>query len=115
MARGPAAPPSPWSRLMLLAQQGDRQAYKRLLQEVLPILIAYMARRLIDKSQAEDLSQDVLLKIHAYRDSYDPRQKFEGWLFSIAANTLVDFLRSQGRRAKFVTTVADIDVTAAGE
>ena len=58
-----------WSRLMLLAQDGDGQAYQRLLTEVAPYLRA-MARRHLAHSplhEVEDAVQEVLLAVHGIR------------------------------------------------
>ena len=40
--------------------------------------------------EAEDLSQQILLKIHLSRESFDENQSFKAWVYSIAQNTLID-------------------------
>ena len=68
--------PSPheleWSILMARAQDGDGGAYRRLLEEVTPYLCSLAASRHRDPSDAEDAVQDILLTIHAVRQTYDP-------------------------------------------
>jgi RNA polymerase sigma-70 factor (ECF subfamily) len=102
-------PLSEWSAWMVLAQRGDQAVYRRLLKEITPPLRRYVARRLPNATFVDDLCQDVLLKVHAYRDTYDARHKFEAWLFSIAANTVIDFLRFQGLRTRTVALEGDLD------
>ncbi len=80
------------------AQNGDQRSYKKLLHQIRPVIEAYINRRVFDSSQLEDLCQEVLLKIHAYRHTYDPAQKFEKWMFTICRNQIIDYLRAKGRR-----------------
>ena len=47
--------------------------------------------------EAEDLSQDVLLRVFKARKGYRPRAKFSTWLFTIANNLALNHLRSKGR------------------
>jgi len=93
----PAARELEWSILMARAQDGDSGAYRRLLQEVTPYLRALATSRHRDPSDAEDAVQDILLTIHAVRQTYDPARPFRPWLVTIANRRLVDRLRRQGR------------------
>jgi RNA polymerase sigma-70 factor (ECF subfamily) len=86
-----------WSILMARAQDGDGDAYRRLLEEVTPYLRSLAALRHRDPSDAEDAVQDILLTIHAVRQTYDPARPFRPWLVTIANRRLVDRLRRQGR------------------
>jgi RNA polymerase sigma-70 factor (ECF subfamily) len=82
---------------MARAQDGDSDAYRRLLEEVTPYLRSLAASRHRDPSDAEDAVQDILLTIHAIRQTYDPTRPFRPWLVTIANRRLVDRLRRQGR------------------
>ncbi len=86
-----------WSILMARAQRGDRDAYRRLLEEIAPYLRAQAARRHREASDAEDAVQDILLTLHAIRHTYDPTRPFGPWLVAIANHRLIDRLRRQGR------------------
>jgi RNA polymerase sigma-70 factor (ECF subfamily) len=86
-----------WSILMARAQGGDRDAYRRLLGEIMPYLRALAARRHREPSDAEDAVQDILLTLHAIRHTYDPARPFGPWLVAIANHRLIDRLRRQGR------------------
>jgi RNA polymerase sigma-70 factor (ECF subfamily) len=100
--RGRLEVPTPheidWSILMARAQGGDSGAYRRLLEEITPRLRALAARRIADPTEAEDALQDILLTMHAIRNTYDPARPFSPWLVAIADHRLIDWLRRQGRR-----------------
>ncbi|WP_407150321.1 sigma-70 family RNA polymerase sigma factor [Bradyrhizobium sp. ORS 86] len=83
---------------MAHAQDGDRAAYHRLLQEITPYLRSLAARRHRDPSDVEDAVQDVLLTVHSIRQTYDPARPFAPWLVAIANRRFVDRLRRQSRR-----------------
>jgi RNA polymerase sigma-70 factor (ECF subfamily) len=86
-----------WSILMARAQEGDRAAYHRLLQEITPYLRSLAARRHRDPGDVEDSVQDVLLTIHSIRQTYDPTRPFAPWLVAIANRRFIDRLRRHGR------------------
>jgi len=86
-----------WSRLMARAQDGDRQAYRTLLQDMTPYLRSLAARYFKQPSEAEDAVQDVLLTVHMVRHAYDPRRPFGPWLVAIANRRFIDRLRRETR------------------
>ena len=51
-----------------------------------------------EKPQAEDLLQEIFMKVIERRKRYDPDQKFSTWLYSIARNHCIDFLRTESYR-----------------
>src|SRR6202521_699716 len=97
-ARGAGA--RDWSRLMARAQDGDRGAYRALLEDITPYLRALATRCSRDTGDIEDAVQDVLLTVHAVRHAYDPGRPFGPWLVAIANRRIIDRLRRQ-TRAKF--------------
>jgi RNA polymerase sigma-70 factor (ECF subfamily) len=99
-----------WSRLMAAAQDGDRAAYRALLEAVTPYVRALASRCFRDTGDIEDAVQDVLLTIHAVRHAYDPARPFGPWLVAIANRRIIDRLRRQ-TRSRF----REIEFTAAHE
>jgi RNA polymerase sigma-70 factor, ECF subfamily len=89
-----------WSKLMARAQDGDRQAYRTLLQDLAPYLRSIAGRCFKQSSDVEDAVQDVLLTIHVVRHAYDPSRPFGPWLKAIANRRIIDRLRHAKRRAK---------------
>ena len=86
-----------WSIYMARAQGGDRDAYRRLLEDVTPYLRSIAARHFRNSGDIEDAVQEVLLTVHAVRHTYDPARPFGPWLVAIANRRVVDGLRRQGR------------------
>jgi RNA polymerase sigma factor (sigma-70 family) len=86
-----------WSQLMARAQDGDRAAYRTLLEDITPYLRALATRCFRDTGDIEDAVQDVLLTVHAVRHAYDPGRPFGPWLVAIANRRIIDRLRRQTR------------------
>ena len=99
-----------WSRLMAAAQDGDRAAYRALLEAVTPFVRALASRCFRDTGDIEDAVQDVLLTIHAVRHAYDPARPFGPFLVAIANRRIIDRLRRQTRARS-----REIEFTAAHE
>lgn len=86
-----------WSVYMARAQAGDREAYRRLLEDVTPYLRSIAARHFQNSGDVEDAVQEALLTVHAVRHTYDPTRPFGPWLVAIASRRVVDGLRRKGR------------------
>ena len=87
--------------LMVLASRGDVDAFGRLVEEFHRPVLAVIHRYLGPRSthQAEDLAQDVFLRAFKARRRYRPEARFTTWLFRIATNRCLNYLRdSRGRR-----------------
>jgi len=97
-----------WSAAMARAQGGDREAYRRLLEDITPYLRGLAARHMRNRGDIEDAVQDVLLTVHTVRHTYDPARPFGPWLVAIANRRIVDALRKRGRIGAH-ETVLDTD------
>lgn len=86
--------------LMGRAQDGDAAAYRALLLQVTPLVrrAVRAKRRFLPAADVEDLTQDVLLSLHAVRATYDPQRPFLPWLMAIVRHRLADGGRKQMRR-----------------
>jgi RNA polymerase sigma-70 factor, ECF subfamily len=107
---GDAAVARDWSQLMARTQDGDRDAYRVLLEDITPYLRALASRCFREGADIEDAVQDVLLTIHAVRHAYDPGRPFGPWLVAIANRRIIDRLRRQMRARS-----REIELTAAHE
>jgi RNA polymerase sigma-70 factor (ECF subfamily) len=83
--------------LMLRVQRDDQQAFAELIDRYWPQVFGRFYRRLGDRQEAEDLAQDVFLRLYRHRKRYQPRAKFATWIFHIAQNVLRNALRSRRR------------------
>ena len=79
--------------LMLQYQQGDQAAFETLYRRYKDVLYRYFLRHCSDRSQSEELYQEVWIKLINSVARYKPKAKFKTYLFTIAHNTLVDFYR----------------------
>jgi len=83
---------------MRSARAGDKGAYGALFRSITPILRAFVARRLGNAAEGEDVVQEILLSIHRASHTYDSARPFKIWMFAIARNRLSDYLRQAYRR-----------------
>jgi len=102
-----------WAALMAAAQAGDGEAYRTLLEEIMPVVRAMVLSRIFDRSAAEDVVQNVMLSIHRARHTYRPERPFKPWLSAIARNAIIDSFRERGRRREREIEVELIDAFAA--
>jgi len=97
---------------MRAAQDGDGTAYAQLLQAIADRARTFVRRRgLLAPDSVEDVVQDILLSVHAVRQTYDPARPFMPWLLAIARNRLADRLRANIRVATHEQSVDDLEVT----
>ena len=79
--------------LMAGAQQGDSSAYGELLNEIGPMVMSFVRRRVRDADDAQDAYQEVFMALHRARHTYDPSRPLEPWLFAIARRVAGDHER----------------------
>lgn len=102
-----------WSKLMARAQDGDRQAYRTLLEDVAPYIRSIAVRCFKQPSDVEDAVQDVLLTVHMVRHAYDPSRPFGPWLLAIANRRIIDRLRRETRqKAREIVLTAEHETFA---
>ena len=92
-----------WGEWMAAAQGGDREAYQRLLLDLLSPLRRFVRVRLPDAATAEDVVQNVLLSIHRARHTYRPERPFGPWFWTIARNAVTDAHRARATRSNYAT------------
>lgn len=85
-------------QLMLRVKNGDDDAFTQLVTAYQDRLISVFVHLLHDQETAEDLAQEVFMRVYRSRDRYQPTAKFSTWLFRIANNLASNSRRSKGRR-----------------
>jgi RNA polymerase sigma-70 factor (ECF subfamily) len=85
-------------RLMLRVRDDELGAFEELVERYQHRLVAVMHHLLGSADEAEDLSQEVFLRVYRARKKYRPRAKFSTWLFTIANNLALNVLRSRQRK-----------------
>lgn len=83
--------------LMMAYRDGDATAFEALYRRYRGRLFRYLQHQCGDARVAEDLYQEIWIKVVGARATYEVAAKFSTWLFRIAHNRLIDHFRSQGR------------------
>jgi RNA polymerase sigma-70 factor (ECF subfamily) len=83
---------------MMRARRGDVGAFAELVDRYWPPVVGWFVRQLGDRQDAEDLAQEVFLRLYRARRRYRPRAKFSTWLFHVAGNVARNAVRSRRRR-----------------
>ena len=116
MAEGTAASDSsaridpladPDVRLMLQVRDGNAAAFEELMLRYQNRLVTVLEHLVGKRGQAEDLAQDVFLRVYRARHTYQPGSKFSTWLFTIANNVASNSLRSRSRRREVQVAAVD--------
>jgi RNA polymerase sigma-70 factor, ECF subfamily len=79
--------------IMLRVKAGDDSAFDYLVQKYRRPIISFMYRMAHNTAAAEDLAQEVFLRVYRSRSSYEPSAKFTTWLYRIATNLGVNHAR----------------------
>jgi RNA polymerase sigma-70 factor (ECF subfamily) len=85
-------------RLMLEVRDGNAAAFEELVLRYQGRLVTVLEHLVGDRDQADDLAQEVFLRVYRARASYVPGAKFATWLFTIANHVASNALRNQSRR-----------------
>src|SRR5260370_17523105 len=80
-------------QLMLDVKAGDEQSFALLLQRYRRPLVNFLYRMVREREEAEDLAQEVFLRVYRARKDYVPSAKFTTWLFRIATNLALNSVR----------------------
>ena len=92
-----ATPLDPDAALMLRVKRGDMDAFEELVNKYKQPIINLAFRMLRDLSEAEDLAQNVFIKVHQAAARYEVSAKFTTWLFTIARNLCLNEIRRRSR------------------
>lgn len=110
---GESAPPpknkyeltDPDVRLMLQVREDNAAAFQMLVDKYQTRLVS-LFELMVNRTQAEDLTQEVFLRIYRARQSYKPQAKFSTWLFTISNNVASNALRKLSRRKEYNLTAS---------
>jgi RNA polymerase sigma-70 factor (ECF subfamily) len=83
----------PDAALMLAFQRGDAAAFRALYERHARAMVAFCHRFVKDAGRAEELAQDVFVKLHRSAGGYSPRARFKTFLYRVATNTCLNELR----------------------
>jgi len=81
------------AEVMLRVKAGDETAFAYLVQKYRRPMVSFMYRMSHNAAAAEDLAQEVFLRVYRSRESYEASAKFTTWLYRIATNLAVNHAR----------------------
>ncbi|MEK6248339.1 MAG: sigma-70 family RNA polymerase sigma factor [Planctomycetales bacterium] len=96
-------------RLMLKVRDGDAGAFEELVLRYQNRLLAVLEHLIGNRDLAEDLTQEVFMRVYRARERYTPGAKFSTWLFTIANNVASNARRTLARRRE-----VHVDPSASG-
>jgi len=96
---------------MLEFRNGSRSAFETLMKKYYSRILNFIYRFVANKEIAEDLTQEVFLRVFRFGHRYKPKSKFQTWLYTIAKNICLNELR---KNKDFVASL-DEPVTAGNE
>jgi len=85
--------------LMMRVRAGDADSFGLLLNRHRGPLVGFFYRMLRDQALAEDLAQEVFLRVYQARERYEPEAKFTTWLYRIATNLALNAIRDRKEAA----------------
>lgn len=75
--------------------RGDEKSLEVLIQKYLSPIYGFVFKRIGNADEAEDITQAVFIKVWKNVKKYDKNKSFKTWIFSIAKNTCIDYLRKK--------------------
>jgi RNA polymerase sigma-70 factor (ECF subfamily) len=84
--------------LVKLAQQGDMDAYNLLLSRYYSKIEQIITLHVQDRTNVNDLTQEVLIKVYRYLDYFKEKSQFSTWLYRITKNTIKNYYREANMR-----------------
>jgi RNA polymerase sigma-70 factor (ECF subfamily) len=105
----------PDQAVLLAAKRGDADAFAWIFETYQVPVRSYVSRMLGDRPLAEDLTQEIFIRVHQSLKSFNGRSLFTSWLFQIAKNRLIDEFRSRDRQAGREVEYDDLLTTPAVE
>ena len=87
-------------RLMLQVRNGSAAAYEELVAKYQARLIAIL-EHMVNRTQSEDLAQEVFMRVYRARETYTAKAKFSTWLFTITHNVASNAIRKLSRRKEY--------------
>ena len=81
------------NELIALIREKDSNRYSEIIERYQGKLFAYLFRLIGNREEAEDLLQDVFIKAYKNINSYDTSRKFSSWIYRIAHNEAVNFIK----------------------
>ncbi|MFH0890803.1 MAG: RNA polymerase sigma factor [Candidatus Liptonbacteria bacterium] len=93
--------------VVVLVRSGDSDSFGIVIARYEERMLRYARRFLLDTEDAKDLAQEVFIKAYANLQSFDAARKFSSWLYRIAHNEFLNFIKRKNGRQVF--SLFDVD------
>ncbi|MDP9160436.1 MAG: sigma-70 family RNA polymerase sigma factor [Acidobacteriota bacterium] len=103
------------AEVMLRVKAGDDSAFEYLVQKYRRPMISFMYRMAHNSAAAEDLAQEVFLRVYRSRANYEASAKFSTWLYRIATNLAVNHARDTRHQRPETTVSLDVPDAETGQ
>jgi RNA polymerase sigma-70 factor, ECF subfamily len=100
--------PQPDYGVLRKAQRGDERAFNLIVRAYETPVFNYVLRLVGDRALAEDLTQEVFLRVYQGLPKFSLKCRFTTWLFQVTKNRVLDELRASERRPRSVVAIDDI-------
>ena len=90
------------------AQRGDERAFTLIVRTYEQPVFNYVLRLVGDRTLAEDLTQEVFLRVYQGLPKFSLRCRFTTWLFQVTKNRVLDELRANERRPRLTVVLEDV-------
>jgi RNA polymerase sigma-70 factor (ECF subfamily) len=81
--------------LMLEFQKGDESSFEKLVEKYQQSVFNFVYRFMGGREDAEDITQEIFIRVYSARESYKPKAKFTTWLYTICRNTCIKALNKK--------------------
>src|SRR5580692_2707068 len=85
------------TQLMIAVQRDDASSFSELLNRNRNLVVNYLSRMVVNRAIAEELAQDVFIRVYRSRRTYEPTAKFSTWLYRITTNVALNHFRDERR------------------
>lgn len=113
LSRASSVQPQVDTQLMLLVRNGDPAAFKKLFNKFKGPIMSYALSLVQNPRIAEEITQEVFLKVFRVRETYEPSAEFSTWLWTLARNASLDHLRKKSE-ILFAPAPEDCESESAG-
>jgi RNA polymerase sigma-70 factor, ECF subfamily len=91
------------TQLMIRVQRNDSSSFGELLNRNRSLVVNYLSRMVVNRAVAEELAQDVFIRVYRSRQTYEPTAKFSTWLYRITTNVALNHFRDEKRSQNHIS------------
>jgi RNA polymerase sigma-70 factor, ECF subfamily len=94
------------TELMIGVQRDNASSFPELLNRNRSLVVNYLTRMVVNRAIAEELAQDVFIRVYRSRRTYEPTAKFSTWLYRITTNVALNHFRDEKRTQNQISLTA---------